>query len=70
MKFILVFTICSHLYGNCIPPIKHYETHNSHYECATYGYGVAREMMAQMGQERVNNERIVIGFKCEPKMDI
>jgi len=26
--------------------------------------------MAQMGQERVNNERIVIGFKCEPKMDI
>jgi len=26
--------------------------------------------MAQMGQDRVNNERIVIGFRCEPKMDI
>ena len=70
MKFMLVFTICSQLYGNCIPPIQHYEVYDSHYICATTGYGVAREMMAQMGQERVNNERIVIGFKCEPKMDI
>ena len=53
-----------------MPPVQHYEYHNSHYACATYGYGVAREMMAQMGQDRVNNEQIVVGFKCEPKMDI
>ena len=70
MTFMLVFTICSQLYGNCIPPIKHYEVYDSHYECATTGYGVATSMMTQMGQDRVNNERIVIGFKCEPKMDI
>jgi hypothetical protein len=27
-------------------------------------------MMAQMGQDHVNNNQIVIGFKCEPRMDI
>jgi len=53
-----------------MPPIQHYEIYDSHYICATTGYGMAGEIMAQMGQERVNNERIVIGFKCEPKMDI
>jgi hypothetical protein len=26
--------------------------------------------MAQMGQDYVNNNQIVIGFKCEPRMDI
>ena len=70
MKFLLVFTICSQLYGNCMPPIKHDKYFNSHYNCATTGYGIATAMMADMGQDYVNNNAIVIGFKCEPKMDI
>ena len=70
MKFLLVFTICSQLYGNCMTPIKHNTYFYNHYDCATYGYGVAQSMMAEMGQDYVNNNRIVIGFKCEPKMDI
>jgi len=70
MKFILVFTICTQMYQNCLPPTPSQEIYNSHFECATSGYKIAEEMMNQMGQDRVNNDRIVIGFKCEPKMDI
>ena len=70
MKFILVFTICTQLYQNCLPPTPHSNVYSSHYECATSGYEIAKEMMAQMGQNRVNNDQIVIAFACEPKMDI
>ena len=69
MKFLLVFTICSQLYGNCMPPVEHNKYFKSHYNCATTGYGIATAMMADMGQDYVNNNAIVIGFKCEPKMD-
>jgi|TARA_X000001316_G_scaffold8865_1_gene2406 hypothetical protein len=51
-------------------PIKHDTYFYNHYDCATYGYGLAKAMMTEMGQDYVNNNRIVIGFKCEPKMDI
>ena len=70
MKFIIIFNICSQLYGTCLPPTTHSDIYATHYECATTGYGIAQSMMAQMGQDYVNNNRIVIGFKCEPKMDI
>lgn len=70
MKFILVLTICSQLYGNCMAPITKDKYFNSHYECATYGYNLAREMMTELGQDYVNNNQLVIGFRCEPKMDI
>ena len=69
MKFILVFTICTQIYQNCLPHTPHSGVYSSHYECATEGYAIAQEMMYQMGQNRVNNEQVVIGFKCEPKMD-
>ena len=58
------------MYQNCLPPTPHSGVYSSHYECATEGYAIAQEMMYQMGQNRVNNDQIVIGFKCEPKMDI
>ena len=58
------------MYQNCLPPTSHSDVYSSHYECATSGYEIAREMMNQMGRDRVNNDQIVIGFKCEPKMDI
>ena len=70
MKFILVFTICTQMYQNCLPPTSHSDVYSSHYECAISGYEIAKEMMNQMGQNRVNNDQIVIGFKCEPRMGI
>jgi len=70
MNFILVLSICTQMYGSCLPSISHKEIYNSHFECATSGYKIAEEMMKQMGQDRVNNDRIVIGFKCQPRLDI
>tara|TARA_R100000781_G_scaffold36785_1_gene26076 strand:+ start:376 stop:588 length:213 start_codon:yes stop_codon:yes gene_type:complete len=70
LKFILIFNICSQLYGTCLPPTSHSDIYATHYECATTGYGIAEAMMTQMGQERVDADSIVIGFKCKPILDI
>jgi len=70
MKFTLIFTICAQMYQHCLPPTSHKEVYTTHYECATAGYEIAQEMLVQMGQNRVNNDQIVIAFACEPKMDI
>ena len=70
MKFILILTVCSQLYGNCMPPITKDTYFDSHYNCATYGYNLAESMMAELGQDYVNNHHLVIGFKCRPNLDI
>jgi len=70
MNYIVVFTICSALYGTCLQPVQHPELFKSHYECTQEGYGIASAMITEMGQDRVNSDRIVVGFRCEPKMDI
>ncbi len=69
MKFIIVFSICSQLYGTCLPPTTHSDIYATHYECATTGYGIAQEMIRQMGKDHVNNNQVVIGFRCEPRLD-
>ena len=42
MKFTLILTICSQIYGNCMPPLVNEMHFKTHYECATYGYGLAK----------------------------
>jgi hypothetical protein len=70
MKFLLVFTICSQIGMDCMPPVVHNTHFNSHYECATTGYSIAEEMMADFGQDFVNRHKIVIGFKCKAGSEI
>ena len=70
MKFLLIISVCSQLYGNCMPPMVHDNHFNSHYECATKGYEIAAGMMTDLGQDYVNNNQLVIGFKCRPNLDI
>ena len=67
MKFIIIFNICSQLYGTCLPPTTHSDIYATHYECATTGYGIAQAMMAQMGQDHVNNNQVVIGLSVNPE---
>ena len=55
---------------DCMPPVVHNAHFNSHYECATKGYSVAEEMMADFGQDFVNRHEIVIGFKCKAGSEI
>jgi hypothetical protein len=66
MKFVLVLKICSLLYSDCMPPVEKNIFFKTHYDCATYGYVLAKEMMTELGQDLVNNKQLVIGFKCKP----
>jgi len=69
MKFVLVLKICSLLYSDCMPPVENNIFFKTHYDCATYGYTLAKEMMTELGQDLVNNKRLVIGFRCNPILD-
>ena len=53
-----------------MPPMENEMHFKTHYECATYGYTLAADMMTEMGQEFVNNKRLVIGFKCKAGSEI
>ena len=70
MKFILVLTICSQIHANCIPPTVHDTVFDSHYKCAIDGYQIAKDMMIDLGQEFVDRNQLVIGFKCKPSSEV
>ena len=53
-----------------MPPMTKDTHFDSHYDCATYGYNLAKSMMTELGQDYVNNHHLVIGFKCRPNLDI
>ena len=53
-----------------MPPLVHDNHFTSHYDCATKGYDIAAGMMADLGQDYVNDRQVVIGFKCRPNLDI
>jgi len=70
LKFIIVLTVCSSVYQECLPPVYHKQHFDTHYDCATYGYNLAKDMMAEMGQKFVNEDKVIIGFKCKTISDI
>ena len=70
MKFMLVMTICSATFQTCLPPSDVRPVYDTHYDCATAGYLHAMNLMREMGQDFVNEEEIVIGFKCRPVSEI
>jgi len=52
-----------------MPPVENNIFFKTHYDCAPYGYVLAKEMMTELGQDLVNNKRLVIGFRCNPILD-
>ena len=65
MKFELLMVVCSALAGECSQPTKQVPLFTSHYECATVGYLRALKILDSMGKDMVNNNKIVISFRCE-----
>ena len=65
MKFELLMIVCSALAGECSQPTKQVPLFTSHYECATVGYLRALKILDSMGKDMVNNNKIVISFRCE-----
>ena len=70
MKFMLILTICSQVHQNCIPPTVHDVVFDSHYKCATEGYQTAKDMLTELGQEFVDKNQVVIGFKCNSSSEV
>ena len=70
MKYILILKICSVLAKDCTSEIHNTLTFNSWIECANAGYLRAIQINNEMGSEFVNNNRVIINFKCEPIEEI
>jgi len=66
MKFLLIITMCSSIYKNCMPPVQVDEIFNNHYECAHKGYTLSADIIKNLGKERVNADRIYLSFACKP----
>jgi len=50
--------------------MQHDVLYSSYYDCATAGYLNAMGAMRQIGQDLVNQDQVVISFKCESVNEI
>ena len=68
MKFTLIMTICSQMYGTCMTPFEQDYLYDSHFDCATVGYLRGFDALNKLGADKVNNDRIVVSFNCKPNL--
>ena len=64
MKFMLILKVCSVVHLNCLPPIQDSFVFNSWSECASAGYLRSITIMNNMESSIINNNKVVINFKC------
>ena len=65
MKFLLIITMCSNIYQNCMPPVQVEKVFDSHYECAYQGYSLSAEIIKGLGEKQVNRDKIYFSFSCK-----
>ena len=70
MKFMLVMTICSATFQTCLPPSDVRPVYDSHYDCATAGYLNSIRVLQSLDVDSVNDNQLVINFKCYPQSNI
>ena len=68
MKFTLIMTICSQMYGTYMTPFEQDYLYDSHFDCATVGYLRSFDALNKLGADKVNNDRIVVSFNCKPNL--
>lgn len=66
MKFVLTLYLCSWLgettcFMEKVSPVE-YQTH---YGCVSDGYIRSYSLVMNMGEDKVNQEKLVVTFKCE-----
>ena len=66
MKFLLTIQICSAIMGQCTQPVE-MGTYNSHYDCATAGFIKGMTALRELGEEYVNEKRMLMNFSCLPQ---
>jgi hypothetical protein len=65
MKFLLIIQICSVITQQCTDLIKIYPMYNSHFDCATGGFLIGMTTMREIGQEEVNEKKMLMNFTCQ-----
>tara|TARA_A100001515_G_scaffold126374_1_gene111582 strand:- start:357 stop:569 length:213 start_codon:yes stop_codon:yes gene_type:complete len=68
-KFLLVLQICSALHGNCLPQ-QTVDLYDSWYGCAKAGLSETITLLDIIGEDMINNNRIIITFSCAPQNEI
>lgn len=46
-----------------------YPAHDSHYDCVTAGYIHSLNTITTIGQESVDQNKLIINFQCQPQQD-
>jgi hypothetical protein len=64
MKFLLTIQICSAIMAQCTQPVE-MGTYNSHYDCATAGFIKGITALRELGEEYVNEKRMLMNFACK-----
>ena len=63
MKFLLTIQICSAIMSQCTQPVE-MGTYNSHYDCATAGFLKGMTALRELGQDYVNEKKMLMNFSC------
>ena len=64
MKFMLILKVCSVVHLNCLPEISDSFVFNSWSECASAGYLRSIKIINSMESSVINNNKVVVNFKC------
>lgn len=64
IKYIIVFKVCSILYGECMPELQPRVTFNSWYNCAQFGLSETSNYLDNIGEKMVNENKIMVSFTC------
>ena len=65
MKFILIIQICSVIVQQCTNPIEIYPMYNSHFDCASGGFLRGLTVIRELGEEEVNEKKMIFNFTCK-----
>jgi hypothetical protein len=65
MKFILIIQICSVIVQQCTNPIEIYPMYNSHFDCASGGFLRGLTVIREIGEEEVNEKKMIFNFTCK-----
>jgi len=64
MKFMLILKVCSAVHMDCLPPMNDSFVFNSWSECASAGYLRSIKIINSMESSVINNNKVVVNFKC------
>ena len=61
---MLILKVCSAVHMDCLPPIHDSFVFNSWSECASAGYLRSIKIINSMESSVINNNKVVVNFKC------